>query len=255
MTFDELLRWAGSSVITGGIEDVELASKDLTYELTQMGATLSLVTAPGISNMNASFTEAGGSVANLIPSTNLLTSSLMNLPVQPVNQNVSQLVYTMKTWEQQTIAIGQSFLQMAQIIGGSIGSALAYVGTLTVSFGQLGQGLANVGTMWHAVTSGFSNLSSLSGISGLMSGISGLMGLAGSAISIFGALGSASKRAFTDEEEELVAPNRAIFYDQFVGADTDPFTALGNSINRAAMMVYGIDWDTAWTQYGAPLTD
>jgi hypothetical protein len=79
------------------------------------------------------------------------------------------------------------------------------------------------------------------------------MGAAAAALPIILSIGSAIKRAFTSEETELVNPNRDLFTAQFMGAETDPFLAIGNSTIQAAMQVYGVDWDTAWAQYAEPL--
>lgn len=253
MTYDEMLRWGGSSVISGGIEDVMLASHDLTDELTRMGATQSLIVAPGIQSMNASLTEGGSAVANLIPSTNLLTSSLMALPTQQVSQDVSQVVVHFANWQGMVHDLSLSFLQLGQIIPGTTGAVLTFIGSALQGFLTLRSAITTFTDSFHQMQAGMSQGFSLSGITGVVGGISGMIGAVATAIQMFSALGSAIKRAFNSEETNDVSPNRGIFYDQFLGADTDPYTALGNSMIRAAMQVYGVDWTTAFDQYVDPL--
>jgi hypothetical protein len=238
-------------------KEVNTGSANLRYEMAEIGATASLIVAPSIQNMNASFTEAGGSVANLIPSTNNLTAALMGLPIQPLNQDIAQSVYGMLTWQQSIYAVANGFLALGSVIPGTTGSVMTFIGNSLNGFNTLLSSIKSIPGSISQISSGFSAMTSgggiMSGLSGIMSGIGGIAGAVGAALPLVMALGSAIKRAFTSEETELVNPNRDLFTTQFIGKYTDPFEAIGNSTIEAAMKVYGVDWDTAWNQYAEPL--
>jgi hypothetical protein len=153
------------------------------------------------------------------------------------------------------IAIG--FLQLGQIIPGTTGSVMNFIGNALNGFNTLTTAIKSIPGSISQISQGFGQLSGgggvLSGISGIMSGIGGIAGAAGAAIQVVAALGAALKNAFTSDITEFINPNRDLFFAQFQGEHVDPFTALGEAMITAAMQVYGVDRATAWEQYADPL--
>jgi hypothetical protein len=184
----------------------------------------------------------------------LIASNSTDALLDDMAKKLAEMPGYVEPWQKSVESLGQSFLQLGSIFGGVTGDVLGFVGTLFNAFLTLDKSIDTIVSSFDQIRSSLSSGFSLSSFSGVLSGISSIVGAASAAISVFGALGSAIKRAFTDEETELVNPNRDLFMGQFVGQyGTDSFTAFLESLNQAIRIVYGVTTDTEAAVYGEPL--
>ena len=142
-----------------------------------------------------------------------------------MEDDARQMQQSASMWKEHLEALGEAFVQLAQIGGSSVGAITRSIGT---AIGAVGVAM----TATKSLTGGFRDLGSgniLKGLTGITSGIGGIVAAATAAVEVVKALWHGLQRLFGGGEEGVVVnPARDTFLSQFGGPGTGPGSGFMN---------------------------